>query len=182
MDADRARSIITSRLQPGEKLIWYDSPGPWRAAARHLAGFAFITAWLGFVAAALATKRSWQPDWSSGWLDVAVLIPLFMALLGAVFWLTSLREIYRCWHTAYGLTDRRVIIAVGDKGPTQSFGADAFATMARKGDDDAGHLLFDYGPRGRSTGFRHGLFGIAEPRRVEAAIVQYLLGEVTSSH
>jgi hypothetical protein len=181
VDAERARSIIQSRLQPGEQLVWYDSPGPWRAAARHLTSFAFITAWLGFVAALFAAKRSWQPDWWHGWMDMAVLIPALLILIGLFFWLVSLRDIFRCWHTAYGLTDRRVIIAVGQKGPTQSFGPDAFTKTAHKG-DDRGHVLFDYGRRGRSMGFRHGLFGIAEPRRVEAAIKRHLIGEAATCH
>ncbi|MGO8951718.1 MAG: hypothetical protein ACLPWS_05480 [Rhodomicrobium sp.] len=184
MDDNRALSIVHKRLQPGETLIWYGSPEPAIAARGPLFVLAFLTLWVAF---------------AYGWTALAAGLPqiagnkqvshpppllflpfgLLFCALGTVFWLQALKSVTDCWRTAYGLTNRRIIIAMGDAGPTKSFGAQSVGTLLRTGDDLRGSIMFDFGPRGRRShsGYREGLFGICNPARVEALIFQTLLNQ-----
>lgn len=178
MDSERARAIITRRLHPGETLIWHDKPSPWRAAAQPLLFLVFATIWTGFavvwtrVASGMAVVSLASPP------DALLLIGGLFCVAGATVWVFILRNVVNCWRTAYGLTNRRVIIAVGENGPTRSFGPLALSRIERSGGEERGTVRFDYGPmmlwRG-NYGFQAGFHRIRAPARVEALIYEHLL-------
>ncbi len=135
-----------------------------------------MTLWTGLVvrslpAAILATKVS---DWNS--LKPGVFMAVLFSFFGVAGWLWAAKKIADCWRTAYGLTNRRVIIAAGIDGPANSYSAAALSGLVRTGDDCQGSILFDFGSRGRSGyGYNAGLYGIRNPARVEALIYETLL-------
>ena len=179
MDSNRAQSIVIRRLQPGERLIWHGAPAPWQAALGPLFILAFMTVWTGFAFfwTAMASVTLKSPDWKppSAFLSIGGLF----CLIGVFGWAGALKAVADCWRTAYGLTDRRVVIAVGDSGKTTSFGAAALSNMERTGGEARGTIRFGFGPSGKSYGYNAGLFGIVDPARVEAAIYETLLWNQT---
>ena len=154
MNDIEAQSIVASKLQPGETLVWYGAPSPLRAARQYLGMLAFITLWLGFVARTLPAGISSIKAADAYSLNPAVLGPLLFCGFGAGFWLWTAKKIADCWRTGYGLTNRRLIIAVGTGGPVESYSADAFSDMARTGDAQQGSILFAHGQRGRASGYK----------------------------
>ena len=175
MDDGQAFSIISRRLQPGEKLIWHGVPTPLQAAQGELLRLGFMTIWTGIAAfglynaihgANLAKPNSASP---------VLLVTSIFCIIGTIVLLRTLKSILDCWQIAYGLTDRRIIIAAGESGKTQSFTAGALTELSRSGDDRKGSLLFDQGRKGRSFGYRSGLYGIADPARVESLIYRTLI-------
>jgi hypothetical protein len=75
-----------------------------------------------------------------------------------------------CDNVLYALTDRRLIIAVGQQKP-KSFGAEAFQKMRRTG-DRRGTVWLDYGPDSDGSSYRQALFGIPDAERVEQLLRQ----------
>jgi hypothetical protein len=109
-----------------------------------------------------------------------------IVLIAVMFCITTLKKVLYCWRTAYGLTDRRVIIVAGDRGATRSYEASAFNRIERSGDHTYGTIRFDLGRSwgGRMDDFaalwrgghwRAGLYGIKNPAYVEAEINKTLL-------
>jgi hypothetical protein len=95
--------------------------------------------------------------------------------IGTLLWLSVFKNYQDCWRTAYGLTDRRALIAVA-QGEVKSFTGSALASLSRKGSVDKGTILFDYGPVSRrSSNFRAGFYGIKQPAQVEALIYNTLI-------
>jgi hypothetical protein len=175
LDNNEALTLITGRLQPGERLIWYGVPSPWRAAAPYLFPLAFMTFWTGGVLYAASNAYAKIPNPSLRDLLGPLAVPVLFGVIGAAAWLWNAKKIADCWRTAYGLTDRRVIIAVGRDGPCQSFGPAALADIERTGNEASGNLRFDRDRLRRGYGFSPGLFGIPGPARVEALIYETLL-------
>jgi hypothetical protein len=186
LDENQAHFLIQSRLQPGEQLIWSGSPPPLSAAwngpllrlplALFFLGFAIFWTW---AASHAAAKNGSSP---------AQFFPLFGLLfvgVGLYQFLSALRAVAGCWSTAYGVTERRVIIAIGQNGPTQSIGPALLNRMERSGGLDFGTLNFD-------SGLQYGRYGwnwywawnwkpqpafvqIRDPAKVEALIYTHLL-------
>ncbi len=176
MDEREAFSVISQKLHPGETLLWHGAPSPWRAAVPHLPLLAFMTFWTGIIARSFFMPAAKAPDWHARDNFFLLIVPVLMCLIGAGIWLWTAKKIADGWRTAYGLTNRRVIVAVGGNGPVKSYCAAAFSKMERKGDTDRGTILFDYGWKGRyGEDYRAGLFGIPGPSRVEALIDRTLL-------
>jgi hypothetical protein len=177
LDKNRAYQFLQAHLQPGERLVWYDVPSPWRAAAGPLFKLAFMTLWAGFayVWTAIAVSFAFinkPPSW--------VLAPFWLVggafcFIGTLGWLSSLKNVLNCWHIAYALTDRRVVISVGETGEMKSFTGSALTSLSRTGSSATGTIKFDYGPVGRGSGFRAGFYGIEQPARVEALIYENLI-------
>lgn len=168
-----ALSIITQRLQPGETLVWYGVPRPLSAAADYFLPLAFLT--LGIIAVARGLTAANASDWHSPNPGV---LTVLLFLLG--LWLWTGKKAADCWRTAYGLTNLRIIIAIGANGPAASYDAAALADMRRTGNEFDGSILFDYGwlPLWRCSGlrgYRSGLYGMRNPGRVEALIYEILL-------
>ncbi len=183
MQDDRTRIKILSRLRPGEKLLWCDRPRPLQAIwhgplvrlpfSLFILGFALFWTW---GAAQAAAKNATEPVsffWMFGLLIVGA---------GLYQCAVALRAIYGCLFTAYGLTDRRVIVVVGDNGATRSFGPEALSRMSRTGGRDCGTLAFDTGIQD----YRYyrpswtwqpqpALVDIRDPAKVEALIYTHLL-------
>ncbi len=190
MNDIEAQSIILSRLQPGEKLVWYGVPSPLRAAAWHLGLLAFITVWTGLAASLFLGALEAIRDGELSADDPRFFVPALLFFFGVTYWLWTAKKIADCWHTAYGLTGSRVIIAVGAGGSTESYGAGAFSNMLRTGDSARGSILFAHGapanlaayiaslsqsPRANWGGYKAGLYGIPDPCRVERLIYETLL-------
>ncbi|MDZ4791769.1 MAG: hypothetical protein SGJ17_11295 [Hyphomicrobiales bacterium] len=123
MTPDRARDIITRRLLPGERLIWHDAPTPWRIASRYLFRIA-IGAFFTFSGLSQVIADKDTPSTGS----------TLVCAFGVCFVGWSLRQAANGWYTAYGLTNQRAIIAVGDRGSTQSFTGDAFQSVQVRGE------------------------------------------------
>ncbi|MGO9985148.1 MAG: hypothetical protein ACLPIX_13210 [Rhodomicrobium sp.] len=172
VDEIEAQSIMARRLRLGETLVWFGVPKPWRAARNYLGVLAFMTIWTGLAVRSLAVKAS-----QLGSLKLGVFMASLFSLLGAAVWLWTAKKAAYCWRTAYGLTNRRVIIAAGLNGPTQSYSPAKLSGFVRSGGESEGSILFDFGPLGEgSSGYRAGLHGIRDPGRVEALIYETLLG------
>ncbi len=108
MTPDRARDIITRRLHPGERLIWHDAPNPWRIALLYIL---FIpNLYFGFIFVIIASRSFVFSEKTS--IVWAIFLFSFAAALGTAAVL-AIRKIFNAWRTAYGLTDKRVIVAVG---------------------------------------------------------------------
>jgi hypothetical protein len=184
LDENQAHFLIQSRLQPGEQLIWTGSPPPLSAAwngpllrllfALFLLGFALFWTW---AASHAAAKNGSSPS---------QLFPLFgLIFVGAGLYqcLSALRMIAGCWSTAYGVTDRRVIIAVGQNGTTQSLWPASLSRMERKGGQDFGTHSFDQGQQNGRYGYgwtwnwkpQPAFVQIRDPAKVEALIYTHLL-------
>jgi hypothetical protein len=172
--------MVSGQLQPGEKIIWAGKPDPWTAASPRIFPLAFLTLWTGVVLSA-AWHVYYEPKPSqSGGFGFIIVVP--MIGIGAFGLYRALRALLDCWSTAYALTDRRLIIATG--GRTQSFTAAALGELSRTGDAQRGSLVFG-GPNGRFDNFwgrnsgdafhANGLYGIADPIRVEALIYKTLI-------
>lgn len=167
--------MIAQRLRPGERLVWYDQPTPWRMALRPLAMLALELLLLASLAhnyAATLLRANGGPDW---WHTAVA--SFIIGLL--VFTLVKIAD---CWRTAYGLTNQRAIIATGPA--TLSLSKEAFSQIKRTGDDALGTLLFDPGQPYLVTeinisGFQHAFFGIRSPAKVEQLIRDTLLGPQT---
>jgi hypothetical protein len=175
VDDNRALSIIMQRLQPGERLIWHGLPTPWRAAIPHLGILGFMTVWTGFALFTLLLIPGQASATDPPPTVVLLAIPLIFCAVGTATWLWTLKKIADCWRTAYGLTDRRIIIAVGESGSTDSYTGGAIESLKRLGDNRRGTLLFDYRTKGRGYGHNAAFHGIDEPARVEALIYKTLL-------
>lgn len=178
-----ARAVITSRLQPGERLLWSDSPRPWKAVQNGpLLRLLFGTFFLAFAlfwtwGASSASSKNGSP--------LAQIFPFFeLIFIGfALYQLWSaLQAIIACRETAYGLTDRRVIIAIGKDGSTQSLGPGSLGRIERSGDSERGTLKFDLGgpsdwwyTRSWMWKPQPAFVDIRDPAKVEAAIYTHLL-------
>jgi len=178
MNENKALSIISRRLQPGELLVWYGAPTPLLAAWDYFGPLLFLTVIITAIARELldALLSAKVEDWhfpDAGILPVLLCVSLFS------LWLWTGKKIASCWWTAYGLTNRRIIIAAGRAGLEASYGAAALADMKRTGSELKGSILFNYGwlPwwRRQWRGFRDGLYGIRTPARVEALIYETLI-------
>src|SRR5262249_39325955 len=156
----------------GERIVWHGVPAPWVAARRMIFLLVFLTVWTGGVLFGL-----WNLALTQGTKPNAPLFSLIvlgvMVVFGGVSWLRALRSFAGCWQTAYALTDRRIIIAVGESGDTQSFTAAGLGDISRTGDEQRGSLTFGGNapnPRfGRGTwldAYSNGFYGISDPARV----------------
>ncbi len=178
MNNARDFSTISKALQPGERVVWQGTPSAWIAARQFVYPLLFITFWMGFVLFGLwnvALKPQVEPEFSG--LPI-VMLCLFVAV-GSYSWLQALRALMACWSTAYALTDRRIIISAGESNIV-SFSAAALGDITRSGTEACGSLTFGSAQNNysrRSWNFRasNGLYGIAEPARVEALIYQTLI-------
>jgi hypothetical protein len=159
-------------LQPGEKIVWTGKPDPWWAANRRIFPLAFMTLWTGGILFA-AWHAFFYPTKPKDGVDVLIIMIAF----GAFGWYRAFRLLLACWATSYALTDRRLIIA--ERRDTQSFTAAALGIMTRTGDARRGSLMFDASNTPsysrRSFFYAPGLYGIADPARVEALIYKTLI-------
>jgi hypothetical protein len=179
VDGRQAFSLISQQLHPGERIIWHGTPTPLIAAREQAFQLVFMTIWTGAVLFGL-----WNlvvgPKANSSAPFPALLVLGVMITVGTTSWIRTLRSFTACWNTAYGLTDRRIIIAVGE-GATQSFTAAALGNLSRTGSKKRGSLTFgssaypDYGRPFRWFGLGNGLYGISDPVRVEALVYQTLI-------
>jgi hypothetical protein len=177
VDESKALSLIQRRLKPGETLIWHGAPNPWRAAQGPLFQLVFAAIWTGVIFITVVGYAISSSKKSSLVFPVSslVIFGLLFCFIGTAIWISTLRNLVACWNTAYGLTNHRLVIAIGDKGKTESFSKDSLSSLLRSGDDKQGTLRFDYGRKGRGYGYRNGLYGIKDPARVEALIYQHLI-------
>lgn len=131
-----------------------------------------MTLWMGGMLFA-----AWQAFFSPAKPKDVVSVFLIVMIGGGAFgWYRAFRSLLACWAISYALTDRRLIIA--ERGDTQSFTAAALGIMTRTGDARRGSLIFDAAnTQSYSRGFVHapGLYGIADPTRVEALIYKTLI-------
>lgn len=173
MDNNGGPSLIELQLKPGERLMWYSAPNPWRAVAGFffiLALCSFFTGLVAFAAVFAAVKGQTLPKF------------IFLLILGgAVGCFLALANILDCWKTAYGLTDSRLIIAVGKGGwwrSTKSYCPEDMEPLMWTGDKNWGSVYFGEGPGvlgGEGSRFKGALYGIAHPTDVIALINETLL-------
>ena len=179
MNETEALSIITRRLQPGETLVWYGVPRPFQAAGKHLLMLAFVTVWIGIFVSGLMSSSAAARAPDSKPFYPAIVVAMLIFVFGSALWFRAAKRAADCWRRAYGLTNRRIIIAAGKEGPVNSYSAAALADMTRTGDECEGSIEFNYGGRRWSFGgmgdYSNGLYGIGNPARVEALIYETLL-------
>lgn len=173
----QTRAIMTRALQPNERLIWYDRPSPWRAAADHLFVLIFMAVWTAF-----AIVWTWAV-----FLDVRgkasgasfeYIVPLFgtcFALSGMWVLARTAWQIGAGWFTHYGLTNQRLLIMTklwpGRRLFLERGWLDRIETI---GEDDAATLvLFGADTTQRDT-VRVPLYNISDAKRVEEALIKYL--------
>ena len=179
MNDCEALSIISQRLQPGERILWHGKPDPWAAAREQLFMLLFMTVWTGgvlfgfwnVVFGAKANPNAPLP---------ALLVLGLMIVFGTRAWVKALTALTDCWRTAYAVTDRRILITAGED--TKSFTAAALGDLSRTGNEQQGSLIFGagslgagYGRRPFGFGYGFGLYGIPDPAGVEALIYRTLI-------
>jgi hypothetical protein len=177
MSSDQARQVISGVLQPGEQLIWFGQPKGFAIASRPALGLAFALVWavFGFIAVRHSVNHNaFFPNMPPGNIYTDGIV-LFIAAIVIVSCARALMKLFYAWRTTYGITNRRVIIAVAGTNKVESFTGSALSRIERKGSAEFGTLLFDYGPQGDSRLFRNGFYGIRDPARVEALIYQHVL-------
>ena len=179
MNDCEALSIISQRLQPGERILWHGKPDPWVAAREHVFTLLFMTIWTGGVLFGLWNMSYGTQAKPNGGL-FALAILGFMVAIGIKGWITALTSFTGCWRTAYAVTDRRVLITAGDD--TKSFSGAALGDLSRTGNELQGSLIFGagvlgsgYGRRSFGSGYSSGFYGIPDPAGVEALIYRTLI-------
>jgi hypothetical protein len=166
-------AIARAEMAPGESLVWADRPMPraariWPITLFGMLVFAFALFW---------TAQAWQAGGAIAIFGLPFL-GIGAALLGAPWWRPK-----RTRHTVYAISDQRLLMIRG--WPTrvvQSFAPQDIGHLERREREDAsGDLIFRVEHVPQPTGGRHpwhrrwrtrhiGFFGIAEVRRVEAAV------------
>ena len=167
-----SHALFSSRLQPGEKIVWTGKPDPWLAAIGRIYPATFMTLWIGAILF-IASQAFFSPAKPT---NAAAVFLIVMIVSGAFGWYKAFRSLLACWAISYALTDRQLIIA--ERGDTQSFTAAALGIMTRTGDARRGSLIFNAANTpSYSRGFvpAPGLYGIADPARVEALIYKTLI-------
>jgi hypothetical protein len=174
-DAAPADPLATAgaEMAPGESLVWADRPMPraariWPTTLFGMLVFGFALFW---------TAQAWQEGGAIAIFGVPFL-GIGAALLGALWWRPKRRR-----HTVYAISDQRLLIIHG--WPTrvvQSFAPQDIGRLERRERaDGSGDLIFREEHVPQATGRRPhgrrrwrtrriGFFGIAEVRRVEAAV------------
>jgi hypothetical protein len=163
-------AIARAEMAPGESLVWADRAMPraarlWPITLFGMLVFAFALFW---------TARAWQAGGALAIFGLPFLC-IGAGLLGAPWWQPK-----RTRHTVYAISDQRLLI-IRDW-PTRvvrSFAPQDIGRLER--DDGSGDLVFREEHLPQVTSRRHhgrrpwrtrriGFFGIAEVRRVEAAV------------
>lgn len=115
-DEDDARSVVQSRLVPGERIAWVGRPDPavnFTTADIYLIPFSVI--WLGLAAFIFAMSLSASPAAAGSEVPFAI-IPFLFVLIG-VYYAVG-RFFVKRWskrRTIYAITDRRAIILSGPR-------------------------------------------------------------------
>jgi hypothetical protein len=170
-----APANLVGLIEPGERLIWQGRPsiGKFRAHyARKLFGLTFYTlAGLWIVLAGKTREQLFQLASSAFPLSSLIAGLLLACLIGALYGAYHcLRMILNAGNVAYGLTDRRLIIAIGGW-RSQSFGARAFRSIHRSL-WQRGTLWFGWSDRSYTHRYRHALFGVTDVEFVEHLLRQ----------
>ena len=159
-----APSNLLDRLEPGERLLWWDRPAAWRFACQRLtylpvaAVVACVGLWVIINLLVLSRRPDWLPDTDWG----TILLGTLAGLIGTYH---GVRNILNSRNVAYGLTERRLLIATG-RWKAASVEAKAFRKIRRFG-ERRGTIWVDFEPIGEDGGSRHALFGIADAPAVE---------------
>jgi hypothetical protein len=172
MDDNNALPIIEPRLRPGERLIWYGTPDPWRAALPYFALLPFCLICI-LILGVTAVKAPAPPT-------IIMLLLMGGVVGGVAGCFYALVSIIGCWNTVYALTDSRLIIAVGKGGwrsSTSSYGAEDINPLTWGGDEDWGTVFF--GEMLAEGGWvpKHAFYGIHHPARVMDLITETLLNK-----
>jgi hypothetical protein len=162
-------------------------PVAWRRATLMILGplILFAVWYLVYATGAVTAKllpspiRTFQSIWentSSGGLGPDLLGTVTRTL--RAFLIAALANILDRWKTVYGLTDSRLIIAVGrggSRGSTRSYGAQDIEPLTWTGGKDWGSVFF--GEAWGEGGRRHeaALYGITDPAKVIDLITETLL-------
>ncbi len=175
-----AQAIVSSLLEPGERIVWLEKPEPWAIARRHAFPLVFLAVWTGALLTAAWNDLFFpKPNQNNPGFALTV-IPLMLSF-STIFWYKFLTQFLSSWHTIYALTDRRIIVAAGNE--TLSYRSEHLGDIWRgMGDAKRGSLNF-WGRAWRVKRFGgfpdkhypHGLFGIADPGRVKALIHETLI-------
>jgi hypothetical protein len=162
-----------AEMAPGESLVWADRPMPRAARIWPITLFGMLV--FGF--ALFWTAQAWQAGGAIAVFGVPFLC-IGAGLLGAPWWRPK-----RTRHTVYAISDQRLLIIHG--WPTRVAQSllpqDILRLERRERSDGSGDLVFreEQVPQmagrrrhggGRWRTRRIGFFGIAEVRRVEAAV------------
>lgn len=171
--ATGAPSNLLDRLEADERLLWWGRPDARRFAANYVVQLlvAVLFAGIGFwvtINALLRNQVFGTADPLSSYLGFGAF--LAAGIGGLIGTYLMLRTISSRHDVAYGLTDRRLIIATG-RWKAKSFGAKAFHKVKRTG-KQRGTIWFDYGSSGDGDAYRHALFGIPDAERVEQLLRQ----------
>lgn len=175
--------LVKQELEPGERIIWSETPKPRFFTPGSSATFAFAVVWTLFSAFWIAGASGFQmPQFNRG----EDLFPLFgvpFLLIGIGMLLTPIYTYRNAFKTVYVLTDRRAITFVGGfRIAVRSFLPRELTTVYRKqGRDGSGDVIFNAKRWKDSEGSSHseeiGFLGIDDVRSVEQ-----LLKEMVDSH
>lgn len=165
--------LLQRELEPDEEVAWRGQPRPRLFVGQALASFLFGIPWTAFALFWTASAAGFTLPSERG---LFTLFPLF----GVPFILVGLGMLsapfvgwYRLRHTAYAITDRRVIlIEDGRKLTVRSFTPEQLDEIQRtEHAGGTGDVAFTrrhgYDLRGRAHSEAVALIGVQEPQRVE---------------
>lgn len=99
---------LPSELPPGEHIVWQGRP-QWRALAREGLKLRWLAAYFGLFMVARAAAVAVGGDWSSGGVQLLVMLLVFSACLG----LCALIAWLHARTTMYTITTHRVVMRIG---------------------------------------------------------------------
>ena len=159
--ATGAPSHLTNRLEAGEQLIWWGRPDARKLTINSVGAL--------LIAFTFAVLCLWKPGLALlqyHTFDTSHPISLIVGIAGLYGAYAMGRTILNRHKVAYGLTERRLIIATG-RWKAKSFGAKAFRHMERKG-TQRGTIWFDHD----GETYSHSLVGIPDAEHVEQLLRQ----------
>lgn len=161
-----APAVILEKLEPDERLLWWDQPPAWAFSIGPLLNF-LVNAFA--LAVGWAVFQHIPPQFRTGpWAVALGGFALFVGILILLSIRESAKKLLNSGRVVYALTDRRLIVATG-RWRVRSFAAKALRRIKRLG-SARGTIWFDFGHRDEGWRYRHALICVKDAPRVEQLI------------
>jgi len=175
-DRQNVPAYLLKQLAPGEKLIWWDRPSVFGFAASRLLALVGAGIFLWLIVGMVMAVRSFDLQnvyKAPGELFYIVVTGVFLfagITMLPVTLIHALRDLLNSGRAVYGLTDRRLIVALEDL-TAESYDASALQRISRHG-RRRGTVWFDHDGDGDGSNYRHALICVKDAARVEQLIRQ----------